>query len=47
MYQKNSNGAISILLGVLLGGALAGEYLDAVIKMMQAAKRLRQELGWE
>ena len=38
MYQKNSNGAISILLGILLAGALAGEYLYAIIKMLEVVK---------
>lgn len=38
MYHKHGNGAISILLGVLLAGALAGEYLYAIIKMLEVVK---------
>jgi hypothetical protein len=35
MYQKNTNGAISILVGVLLAMALGVEYLYAIIKMLE------------
>lgn len=38
MYQKNTNGAISILVGVLLAMALGVEYLYAIIKMLEVVK---------
>jgi hypothetical protein len=34
MYQRNSNGAISILLGLLLALALGFEYVYSIYKMI-------------
>ena len=35
MYHRNGNGAISILIGILLSLVLGFEYVYAIIKMLE------------